>query len=176
MRTDDIELLIQYFIRVFNKKYGRNVACLTREAIQLLKQYQWPGNVRELRNLMERLFAETQTDVIGLRSLKEWYEERMNAAKYAGTNDSYRDVAITPDRHAIALGMPEASTNPANPLAGRVMDNNGNKQFSTEELRNAYHLAGGNITKASEILGIHKATFYRSLKALNLQREDLERN
>lgn len=177
MRADDIELLIQHFIKVFNKKYGRNVACLTREAIQLLKQYQWPGNVRELRNLMERLFAETQTEVIGLRSLKEWYEERMNAAKYAAATDGgYKDVAITPDRQAIALGMPGISNDPVNQTDRRVIESNGSKQFSREELRNAYQLAGGNITKASEILGIHKATFYRSLKSLNLQREDLERN
>lgn len=152
-RHNDIELLIQHFIKALNKKYNRNISCLTREAVQLLKQYQWPGNVRELRNLMERLFAENQTDVIGLRSLREWYEERMNAARYA-SNGEYRDVTILPDRQAIPMGMSE-------------------KKISEEELRQAYRTAGGNITKASEILGIHKATFYRTLKTLNLDREDL---
>jgi len=151
-RTDDIELLIQHFIKLLNERYNRNVCCLTREAIQLLKQYQWPGNIRELRNLMERLFAENQTDVIGLRSLREWYEERMNAAQHSG-KEEYRDVTILPDRQAIPLGM-----------EGRI---------SEEELRKAYRMAAGNITRASEILGVHKATFYRTLKNLNLERSDL---
>lgn len=160
-RQDDIELLIQHFIKSLNQKYNRRVSCLTREAVQLLKQYQWPGNVRELRNLMERLFAENQTDVIGLRSLREWYEERMNAAKYS---DEYRDVTILPDRQAIPLGMPD------NTEAGYSSND---KKISEDELRRAYRVAGGNITRASEILGIHKATFYRTLKNLNLQRADL---
>lgn len=173
-RSEDLELLIQHFIRQFNQKYGRNVACLTREAVQLLKQYQWPGNVRELRNLMERLFAENQTDVIGLRALKEWYEERMNAARYAGTT-GYTEVAITPDRQPIALGMPDDNAVAGNGGIRVPQPVNGERKFSAEELRHAYRLAGGNITKASEFLGIHKATFYRALKNLNLQREDLEK-
>ena len=164
-RSDDIELLIQHFIRLFNGKYNRNVVCLTREALQLLKQYQWPGNVRELRNLMERLFAENQTEVIGLRALKEWYEERMNAARYSG-NVSYTDVAITPDRQPIALGM--SDENPG-------LSNNLDRRLSEEDLRSAYNRAGGNITRAAEFLGIHKATFYRALKNLKLERQDLEK-
>ncbi|MDD3147513.1 MAG: sigma-54 dependent transcriptional regulator [Candidatus Riflebacteria bacterium] len=172
-RAADIELLIQYFIKHFNRKYGRQVVCLTREALQLLQQYQWPGNVRELRNLMERLFAENQTEVIGLRALKEWYEERMIAARYT-SGSSYTEVAIPPDRRAIALGMPEpVYNNPGRPEKIGAL-NNSEKRISEDELRKAYGMAGGNITRASEILGIHKATFYRTLKTLNLQREDLE--
>ncbi len=162
-RTDDIELLIQHFIQILNKRYDRNICCLTREAVQLLKQYQWPGNIRELRNLMERLFAENHTEVIGLRSLREWYEERMNAARYASDKD-YRDVTILPDRQPIPLGMSDRKTD---------LNGSSERKIGEEELRNAFRLAGGNITRASEILGIHKATFYRTLKSLNLDRNDL---
>ncbi|KAF1082548.1 MAG: hypothetical protein GQF41_1269 [Candidatus Rifleibacterium amylolyticum] len=164
-RPDDIELLIQHFMKNLNAKYGRSVSCLTREALQLLKQYQWPGNVRELRNLMERLFAENQTDVIGLRSLREWYEERMNAAQYAPGKD-YSDVTILPWQQPIRLGMPDNSSQ-------ATVKINGDKKLGESELRRAYQMANGNITRASELLGIHKATFYRTLKALNLEREDL---
>ena len=166
-RADDIELLIQHFIKNLNRKYNRSVSCLTREAVQLLKQYQWPGNVRELRNLMERLFAENQTDVIGLRSLREWYEERMNAAQYAPGKD-YSDVTILPWQQPIRLGMPDHEKSP-------LPATNGDKKLSEAELRKAYQMADGNITRAAELLGIHKATFYRTLKTLNLEREDLMR-
>ena len=166
-RPEDIELLIQHFIKNLNKKYARNVSCLTREAIQLLRQYQWPGNVRELRNLLERLFAENQTDVIGLRSLREWYEERMNAAQYAPGKD-YSEVTILPWQQPIRLGVPENESVTLPKI-------NGDKKLSEAELRQAYQMAEGNITRAAELLGIHKATFYRALKALNLEREDLMR-
>ncbi len=167
-RTDDIELLIQHFIKSLNQKYGRNIAGLTHEALQLLKQYQWPGNVRELRNLMERLFAENQADVIGLRSLREWYEERMNAAQYAPGKD-YSNVTILPWQQPIRLGMPENADSIPEKL-------NSDNKLSESELRRAYQMANGNITRAAELLGIHKATFYRTLKALNLEREDLMRS
>lgn len=167
-RANDIELLIQHFIKGLNKKYDRTVSCLTREAIQLLRQYQWPGNVRELRNLMERLFAENQTDVIGLRSLREWYEERMNAAQYA-PDKGYSDVTILPWQQPIRLGMPKS-------MANAALKAKSDNKLSENELRQAYQRANGNITRAAELLGIHKATFYRTLKALNLGREDLVRS
>lgn len=171
-RQDDIEPLIQHFITILNKKYDRSVACLTREAIQLLRQYQWPGNVRELRNLMERLFAENQTEVIGLRSLKEWYEERQAVASSRPKmpQEKFRDVTILPYREAIPLGMNELDGEKA--ISAEFSSSNA--QLGESELRNAYRRAGGNITKAADLLGIHKATFYRHLKSLNLSREDLE--
>jgi transcriptional regulator with GAF, ATPase, and Fis domain len=38
----------------------------------------------------------------------------------------------------------------------------------------AYQQAGGNITRAARLLGVHKATFYRHMKTLGLRRENLE--
>jgi sigma-54 specific flagellar transcriptional regulator A len=59
---------------------------------------------------------------------------------------------------------------------GAANQSKAGKEIGAEELRHAYRLAEGNITKASEMLGIHKATFYRYLKNLNLNRQDLEEN
>ncbi|MEW6709293.1 MAG: sigma-54 dependent transcriptional regulator [Candidatus Riflebacteria bacterium] len=167
-RPEDIEPLIQHFIGILNQKYGRKVVCLTREALQLLRQYQWPGNVRELRNLMERLFAENQTEVIGLRALREWYEERQLAGRNSGAAvPEIRNVTVLPYREAIPLGMPVNDFN-------RNHTEPAGSQIGVAELRQAYCQASGNITRAAEILGIHKATFYRHLKNFNLSREDLE--
>jgi transcriptional regulator with PAS, ATPase and Fis domain len=157
-RVEDIEPLIWHFIEVLNEKYGRKVNCLTKDAVQLLKQYQWPGNVRELRNLMERLFAETMTEVIGLRSLKEWYEERVAVAQQVAqraATPSYRDVVIPPDRSAIVLGDKEPA------------------EMTLESMKLAFAAAGGNITKASQRLGVHKTTFYRAMKGFGVSRADL---
>ncbi len=61
-RTEDIPLLLQYYVDTFNNRYNRDV-CLTAAAVERLTRYRWPGNVRELSNLVERLvvMAETQT-------------------------------------------------------------------------------------------------------------------
>ena len=53
-RGDDIPLLAQHFIRVFNGKHHATVEGLGAESRALLLGYAWPGNVRELRNVLER--------------------------------------------------------------------------------------------------------------------------
>jgi two-component system nitrogen regulation response regulator NtrX len=54
-RTEDIPLLVNYFLAEFTAAYGRKPKELTPEAYAALQEYSWPGNVRELRNLIERI-------------------------------------------------------------------------------------------------------------------------
>ncbi len=56
-RVEDIPLLVDAFIRKFNRIFDRQVECADGAALQILSQYSWPGNVRELENLIEGLFA-----------------------------------------------------------------------------------------------------------------------
>lgn len=53
-REGDIPLLVQAFIREFNRKHGTQVDGVRDETMELLENYAWPGNVRELRNAIER--------------------------------------------------------------------------------------------------------------------------
>lgn len=53
-RKGDIPLLINHFISVFNKKFGKNVDDISPILLDSLTGYDWPGNVRELRNMLER--------------------------------------------------------------------------------------------------------------------------
>jgi transcriptional regulator of acetoin/glycerol metabolism len=47
------------------------------------------------------------------------------------------------------------------------------KKLTKEILINAFQTAGGNITQAARLLGVHKATLYRYMKNLGLNRETL---
>ena len=53
-RGDDVVLLANYFLQVYNQKNGKELAGFTREAVQALSRHSWPGNVRELENCIER--------------------------------------------------------------------------------------------------------------------------
>ncbi|MDI3535159.1 MAG: hypothetical protein PWQ82_1524 [Thermosediminibacterales bacterium] len=53
-RKDDIPVLANYFLEMFNKRYGMNKT-FDKHVIEVLTDYHWPGNVRELKNIIERL-------------------------------------------------------------------------------------------------------------------------
>jgi two-component system response regulator AtoC len=53
-RSEDIVLLTNHFISVFNREFKKNVSKVSPAVGKLLTRYQWPGNVRELKNVIER--------------------------------------------------------------------------------------------------------------------------
>ena len=53
-RPDDVPVLCDYYLKHFNRKFGRKVTGISPEFMEALKRYSWKGNVRELRNVMER--------------------------------------------------------------------------------------------------------------------------
>lgn len=54
LRTNDIEELVNHFIKLFNLKYSKLVT-ISDSGMEVMKSYYWPGNVRELQNVIERL-------------------------------------------------------------------------------------------------------------------------
>jgi formate hydrogenlyase transcriptional activator len=53
-RSDDIPLLVEYFVARFAERLGRRVSRVDRQTMELLQAYHWPGNIRELQNVIER--------------------------------------------------------------------------------------------------------------------------
>ncbi len=54
-RRDDIPMLIEHFASKISEEQGSSVKIFSKQAIQLLQEYDWTGNIRELRNVVERL-------------------------------------------------------------------------------------------------------------------------
>lgn len=69
MRQEDIPLLIEHFLRVFEKEHGRPRLQLTPQALQKLVEYPWPGNVRQLRNVIENLVLFARGETIDVQDL-----------------------------------------------------------------------------------------------------------
>ncbi|MGA2361377.1 MAG: sigma-54 dependent transcriptional regulator [Candidatus Aminicenantales bacterium] len=56
-RTEDIPLLVTYFLQKHCDRLGKKIKRFTPEVIGLLEAYAWPGNIRELENVIERIVA-----------------------------------------------------------------------------------------------------------------------
>src|SRR6201982_1988041 len=62
-RTDDIPLLVDYFVGRFGKKAGKKFRTIEKKTVEQLESYQWPGNVRELQNVIERAVILSDGDI-----------------------------------------------------------------------------------------------------------------
>jgi len=54
-RPQDLEVLINSFLRDFNQQLGLSCAPVDQALLEALQKYPWPGNVRELKNLLKRI-------------------------------------------------------------------------------------------------------------------------
>ncbi len=68
-RRDDIMLLMQHFLRLYNEKMSKDIKGFSKDVIDMFSKYSWPGNVRELENFVERSVALEQEDYITQQSL-----------------------------------------------------------------------------------------------------------
>jgi formate hydrogenlyase transcriptional activator len=59
-RMEDIPPLVWAFIRLFEKKMGKQIENIPKRSMAALQRYAWPGNVRELRNIIEHAMIVTR--------------------------------------------------------------------------------------------------------------------
>jgi len=53
-RREDIALLAEHFLDIFKKERGTSNLVISKDAMDLMVEYDWPGNVREMKNALER--------------------------------------------------------------------------------------------------------------------------
>lgn len=68
-RKEDINLLVEHFIKKINSKLNKNITSIDKESLQLLQDYHWPGNIRELENTIERAINMCDGKVIAAQDL-----------------------------------------------------------------------------------------------------------
>ena len=63
-RLDDITLLANHFLNMYDRKYKKNVRTISEAAMKILQKYNWPGNVRELQHAVERAVIMCNSQVL----------------------------------------------------------------------------------------------------------------
>ncbi|PLX78711.1 MAG: sigma-54-dependent Fis family transcriptional regulator [Desulfuromonas sp.] len=178
-RVEDIPPLAELFLQRFAKQYGRNVVRLTGEAQKLLQSYLWPGNVRELRNVLERVFVENESEIIGARAFTEWVRERGDFSPGEWDLDSRtqrpQSVMVPPFPGGEQPKL--LTTNNHQLLEAELPSPAGHKgipvNLSMQVIRDAFAATGGNISEAARKLGVHRSTIYRYLRKFGIDRETL---
>ena len=141
VRREDIVLLAGAFLQEFAKENERPVKPLTDAALQLLLSYPWPGNVRELRTAIEH--------------------------GVVMSNDSFIDIRHLPQ---FLFSHPSPASHPL-PLPKNSLDATAEfnlHALETNTIRAALSTAGGNRTRAADLLGVSRRTLQRKLKELGM--------
>ena len=132
-RKDDLALLIQAFIDEFNTRDRRTVKGVSAQAMRQLEHYEWPGNVRELRNVIERATILARGDLIEPAHLPVFGPAPSAALAASAANG----VTIVP---------------------GMTVD-----EAEQKLIMATLESAGGNKTRAAEMLGISLKTLHNKL-------------
>jgi PAS domain S-box-containing protein len=80
-RREDIPLLVEHFIRKFNRMNGKEIQGLAPEVMSILMSHDFPGNVRELENIIEYATVVCKNGLIGLEQLPDTFHQNLNLKK-----------------------------------------------------------------------------------------------
>ena len=70
-RTDDVPLLVEYFLNEITAQKHTTRRRVSHEVMERFIQYRWPGNVRELRNALESMLVLAEDEVMTERDLPD---------------------------------------------------------------------------------------------------------
>jgi transcriptional regulator with GAF, ATPase, and Fis domain len=65
-RKDDILMLLEYFVKRYASRAGKNIRTIDKKTLELFQSYHWPGNIRELQNIIERSVIVSSGDVFSV--------------------------------------------------------------------------------------------------------------
>jgi len=103
-RTDDIPLLVDYFIGRFGKKAGKKFRTIEKKTVELFQSYQWPGNIRELQNVIERAVILSDGDIFCVD--ETWLERQ--APRFAAPAVTLNSALQRQEKDLIEAALAEA--------------------------------------------------------------------
>ena len=137
-RRTDIPLLAERFLSLVLDREGHRQITLSEETVRTLVAYDWPGNVRELESAIEY------------------------AVLHARGNE------IVPDDLPVKLQSDQVRSAARSPLSALFEDLPALDELERRYLLYVLEVAGGNRTRAAEILGIDRRTLYRMIERHNV--------
>ncbi len=146
-RKEDVPLLINHFLNLFNTKKGYSISGVSDDAMDILVRYNWPGNVRELENICQRLCI---LKTSGLIELEDLPPKLMSAKPIQSSN--------RPWSHWIQNGIPE----------GGLAFDELVAQFENDLILKALEQTKWNKNQAAQLLGLNRTTLVEKIKKRGL--------
>ena len=147
-RRRELAILAQTFLAESSTKTKRPAMTISNEAMQRLLKYRWPGNVRELRNVMDYI-AVAYNDPM----LEPWHlADRLD-------DTSEPAAPLPPAPVEMTASVPAKFR----PLEEEI------RELERSRIEAALQVAGGNQTRAAELISMPLRTFQAKVKHYNLR-------
>ena len=148
-RKEDIKLFIKYYVDYFAQVYSRNITGIDRRVEDIFLNYSWEGNVRELRNVIEAMVVSDQDkQVMGYDELPDYFIHKLSQEETI-----YEKL----------VNETEENTEADRLTYHELMD-----RYEERIIRGALEEAGGNVSRAGELLDIPRETLRYRMKKLGL--------
>lgn len=144
-RLDDIPILVQHFLDVFNKRFNRHVERAPQSLLTKLQAYDWPGNVRQLQNSVERGVIFAVDSQLDLKNMLQHLSDR--EIKQGGDLDNEYDPIYE-------LSLTDAK-----------------QTFEKRYIENLLKHSHGNISDAARKCGRYRADIYRMIERYGINQE-----
>lgn len=149
-RTDDIPVLVEYFVKRYAQKGGKKIKNIRKKTLDLFQAYDWPGNVRELQNVVERAVVLSDDDTFLVP--ESWLKPALGGQP--------REVFV--DRGLTSV-----------PLVANLIEHE--KEIIEKALSDAEGVVGGPAGAACK-LGIPRETLNSKIRKLGIKRYQFKRS
>lgn len=183
-RRGDILELTNHFLKSYSLSNNIPEPRLTKEATDLLINYDWPGNIRELKNVIESAVALSKTGLLDTESFAPLLSENKFDEEYRNLPVHINRPPDSLDREMIYRALIEikkdlidlkqlALRNEPN-LPAQNSNESKNEIIPLDELekqaiKNALKITQYNRRKAAKLLNISERTLYRKLKEYDIE-------
>lgn len=133
-RTEDIPILVDFFLDIFRRHQGKALPGVSKKAMDQLVCYSWPGNVRELRNVLEYAAIMVSDELIRPEHLRLTTAQPEPGAPDSATVDFH--ISLSPDEVSLDA------------ITGKILDL-------------TLQRCGGNKSQAAALLKVNRKMFYR---------------
>ena len=146
-RREDIPQLAENFTRAAAERYGLPLRQVAQSALRRLVDYDWPGNVRELKNTIERAAIMAEGEELRSQDLPD---------------------EILPQQKQITAHETSTDGGLAVPFTADFREDR--REFERRYISRCLEHTQGNVTRAAEILGMHRQSLQHKLRQLGLGR------
>ena len=147
-RREDIPLLVETFLRLAAERYELPQRALSQGALKRLVEYNWPGNVRELKNTIDRAVIMAEGDEVTPKDLPDEITAGMSMGSMVEGESETDGLRI--------------------PFTADFREDR--REFERRYITRCLEHTQGNVTRAAEILDMHRQSLQHKLRQLGLGR------